>query len=213
MLERKQEETNFWDRYAGTYDKSLESIFGKEFRRRLAHILENERGLGNVIEFGCGTGYFTTIIAKNAEQITATDLSPHMIETAKANLRGLRNVTFKVENSEAVSLPSETFDTALMANMLHTLDDPLKALKECHRVLKNGGRLFILNYTDEGMGRMERTFLMFRFALKFGFPPKKNWPITGEKLRSLLEEAGFKMGRLELIKDTMNSIFVEAKKG
>ncbi len=43
--------------------------------------------------------------------------------------------------------------------MLHALDDPLKALRECSRVLKKGGTLLIINYTSEGMGKIERTLL------------------------------------------------------
>lgn len=125
------------------YDESIEHIFGTGLRENLARVLENEHGLGNAVEFGCGTGYFTRTIAKSAEHVTATDLSPKMIEVAKARLKDLPNVTFQVENSEKASFPSDTFDAALMANMLHTIDDPLKALKECYRVLKKGGTLQI----------------------------------------------------------------------
>ena len=212
MFEHKEKEADYWGRFASNYDDNLERIFGKDLRLNLARMLENERGLGNAVEFGCGTGYFTRAIVKNAVHVTATDISGAMIEVAKARLKGLDNVSFSVENSESSSFTSETFDTALMANMLHTLDDPLKALKECYRVLKADGTLLILNYTDQGMGRVERTFMLFRFAINFGFPPKKNWPITEEKLRSSLEKTGFVVERLELIRGKINTYYVRAKK-
>jgi len=135
-----------------------------------------------------------------------------MIEASKVNLKDVRNVSFQVEDSEATSFSSETFDSALMANMLHTVDDPLKALRECYRVLKKGGTLLVINYTDQGMGRVERTLLGFRFAILFWFPPKKNWPLTEEKLRSSLERSGFAIDRLDLIKDRINTFYVRAKK-
>ncbi len=212
MLKQKEREADYWGKFSGTYDESIERIFGTGLRENLARVLEDEHGLGNAVEFGCGTGYFTRTIAKNAEHVMATDLSPKMIAVAKARLKGLPNVTFRVENSEKTSLPSDSFDTALMANMLHTLDDPLKALKECYRVLKKGGTLLIINYTGEGMGRVEKTLLFFRFALNFGLPPKGHWPITSEKLRPLLQAAGFRIEKMELIKGKINALYVRAKK-
>ena len=212
MLEQKDKEADYWGRFSGTYDEDIERIFGTGLRENLARILENEHVTGSVVEFGCGTGYFTRAIVKNAEHVTATDLSPRMIEAARARQKDLHNVTFKVEDSEKPSLPSGSFDTALMANMLHTLDDPLKALKECYRVLKKGGTLLVINYTGEGMGRVERTLLFFRFVLNFGLPPGGHWPITSDKLRSLLQEAGFRIERLELIEGKINALYARAKK-
>ena len=212
MLEHKKKEADYWGRYASIYDDSLEHMFGKDLRLNLARMLENERDPRNAVEFGCGTGYFTSAIAKNAIHVTATDISRPMIEVAKVRLKGLNNISFSIENSESTSFLSDTFDTALMANMLHTLDDPLKALKECHRVLKTGGTLLIINYTDQGMGRVEKIIMEFRFAIKFGFPPKKNWPMTEEKLHSLLEKAGFKIERLDLIRGKINTFYIRSKK-
>jgi ubiquinone/menaquinone biosynthesis C-methylase UbiE len=212
MLKQKEKEADYWGRLSGTYDEYIGQIFGAGLRENLARMLESEHGLGNTVEFGCGTGYFTRVIAKNAEHVTATDLSQEMVEAARARLKGLRNVTFQVSDSEKTSLPSDSFDSALMANMLHTLDDPLEALKECHRVLKKGGTLLIINYTDEGMGRAERALLLFRFSLKFGFPPGGHWPITSERLRSLLREAGFRVERMKLVEGSINALYARAKK-
>jgi ABC-2 type transport system ATP-binding protein len=211
MLEHK-DQADYWGRFSGTYDDALESMIGKEVRKNLARILSGEHDLGSVVEFGCGTGYFTRAIAENARHVTATDLSKRMIEAARSNLRGLDNVAFQVQDSESASMPSDEYDAALMANMLHTLDDPVKALKECYRVLKPGGTLLIINYTEEGMSRVERTLLFFRFALKFGFPPRKNWPLTSEKLRSFLAQAGFRIERIDLIKGRLNAFYIKAKK-
>jgi ABC-2 type transport system ATP-binding protein len=211
MLEHKDQAV-YWGRFSGTYDDALESMIGKEVRKNLARILSGEHDLGSVVEFGCGTGYFTRAIAENARHVTATDLSKRMIEAARSNLRGLDNVAFQVQDSESASMPSDEYDAALMANMLHTLDDPVKALKECYRVLKPGGTLLIINYTEEGMSRVERTLLFFRFALKFGFPPRKNWPLTSEKLRSFLAQAGFRIERIDLIKGRLNAFYIKAKK-
>ena len=211
-MQEQKGKGDYWGRFAGTYDDTIDRMMGKEVRLRLADVLAREHGLGEAVEFGCGTGYFTRVIARNAKHVTATDISPLMIDVARSKLKSYDNVTLLVQNSESTTLPADAYDTALMANMLHTLDDPVKALKECRRVLKPGGTLLIINYTEEGMSRVERTLLFFRFALRFGFPPRKNWPITSEKLRSFLDEAGFRIERMDLINGRLNALYVRAKK-
>ncbi len=212
MQEQRTDKADYWGRFSETYDVKVERLLGKDLRPALARLLEMEPDPGNVLELGCGTGYFTRAIAKNAKHVTAADLSEAMLKAARINLKDLDNVTFKVENAEAISFPPETFDTILAANMLHMLDDPMKALKECHRVLKKGGTLLIVNYTDEEMGGAERIWMLFRFAILFGFPPKKSWPVKEKRLRQQLKAAGFIIERMSLLQDKVNAFYVKAKK-
>src|SRR5208337_1931182 len=100
MQEQRGTKANYWDRFSNTYDEKVDRLVGKDLRRGLAHMLENEPDPGSVLELGCGTGYFTRAIAKKAKHVTATDLSGNMVEAAKRNLKDLNNVDFKVENSE-----------------------------------------------------------------------------------------------------------------
>ncbi|BAI62527.1 conserved hypothetical protein [Methanocella paludicola SANAE] len=211
MLEHRDKD-DYWGRFADTYDDTLEGMIGRDVRRNLAAILASEHDPGNAVEFGCGTGYFTRVIAGNAKHVLATDMSPGMVDAARSNLRDLHNVSFQVQDSESPGLPSSTFDTALMANMLHTLDDPARALKECFRVLKPGGMLLIINYTEDGMGRVQRTLLSFQFHLRFGFAPKKSWPLTSEKLQSFLGQARFRIERMDLVRSRLNAYYVRARK-
>jgi ubiquinone/menaquinone biosynthesis C-methylase UbiE len=212
MQEHRVNKADYWGRFSATYDEKVERLIGKDLRPALACQLEQEPAPGNVLELGCGTGYFTRAMAKNATHVTATDVSRDMLAAANRNLKDLNNVTFQVENGEATSFPPDTFDTVLMANLLHMLDDPLKALKECRRLLKKGGTLLIINYTDQEMGRAERIWMLFRFALLFGIPPKKSWPVTGESLRQQLKAAGFVIDRMSLLRDRINAFYVKAKK-
>lgn len=212
MQEHRVGKADYWGRFSGTYDEKVERLVGKELRPAISRLLEREPDPGNVLEIGCGTGYFTRAIALRAGHVTATDVSEDMLAAAKGNLRGRDNVSFKVENADAISFPPETFDTVLAANMLHMLDDPLKALKECRRVLKNGGTLLIINYTDEGMTRAGRIWMLFRFAILFGIPPKKSWPVTEAGLRQQMTAAGFAIEHMSLLQDGINTFYIRAKK-
>lgn len=149
-------EEKYWSKYARSYDEGVEYVVGKTLRQAIVKRLLGERDLGEVIEFGCGTGYFTKVIAKNARNIIATDLSDEMLEVARIHLKDFQNVTIQKANCESTSFPSQRFDTVFMANVIHTIENPYKALQESHRILRDGGLLLITSYTDYGVNWFEK---------------------------------------------------------
>jgi ubiquinone/menaquinone biosynthesis C-methylase UbiE len=73
------------------------------------------------------------------------DLSPKMIEKAKSNFSGKDNFHFLQANSESIPLDDNFFDVMICTNSFHHYLNPDKALKEMYRLLKKGGKLFILD--------------------------------------------------------------------
>ena len=49
----------YWSRFQTTYDKNQEYVVGKDLLDQVKEELINLPDLGNVLELGCGTGYFT----------------------------------------------------------------------------------------------------------------------------------------------------------
>jgi SAM-dependent methyltransferase len=78
-----------------------------------------------------------------AGQVVATDLAPEWEEIVaeEAAKAGLANVTFRAMGAEALTLPDRSFDLALCQFGLMFVPDPLQALREMRRVLRDGGRL------------------------------------------------------------------------
>lgn len=66
-----------------------------------------------------------------------------MIELARARLGDRAEFQVHDMANPLTWLESDTFDSALMALMIHQLDDRVSALKEVHRVLREGGRLVV----------------------------------------------------------------------
>lgn len=122
MVENKKEK--YWSKYAFGYDEGVEYIVGKDIQQTIIERLSKERNIGEVIEFGCGTGYFTKVIAKNARHVIATDLSEEMLEVARAQLKEFQNVTTQKADCEITSFPSERFDTVVMVNVIHFIENP-----------------------------------------------------------------------------------------
>ena len=102
----------------------------------------------NFLDIGCGTGWAVGQAAKmvnNKGQFYGIDLSPKMIEKAKENFKGFSNFQFIKANSEAIPLDNDLFDIIICTNSFHHYLHPEKVMKEIHRILKKGGKVYILD--------------------------------------------------------------------
>ena len=206
-------EERYWSRFARTFDEDQEYVVGKTILQAIDKRLSEERDLGDVIEFGCGTGYFTKEIAKNAKHVIATDLSDEMLEIARIQLKESRNINIQKANCEDTYFPSERFDTVFMANLIHVLINPIKVLQESHQILRNGGLLLIVDFTGYSMSWFEKMKLGIRYLRKWGMPPRyaRNNLSPGE-ITSFLENVDFKVEEAQLIGDRAKALYVRAKK-
>ena len=210
MTEQKEK---YWSKFASTYGDNQDYVVGKTILQLIIKKLSEERDLGDVIEFGCGTGYFTRAIAKKARNIIATDLSDEMLEMARMQLGEFQNISIQRANCEANPFPSERFDTVFMANLIHVLINPLKVLQESHEILRNGGLLLIVDFTGYSMSWFEKMKLGIRYLRKWGMPPRyaRNNLSPGE-ITSFLENVDFKVEEVQLIGDRAKALYVRARK-
>ena len=79
-------------------------------------------------------------------QYTGIDLTPAMLNLAKKRAAS-HNVLIELKQADTMDLPfaDETYDHIVMHLILAVVPDPLKALREASRVLKPGGKIFILD--------------------------------------------------------------------
>jgi 2-polyprenyl-3-methyl-5-hydroxy-6-metoxy-1,4-benzoquinol methylase len=116
------------------------SVAGQERARRRADLLAEGAGLGRgsrVLEIGCGTGIFTARLASSGADVTAVDVSPDLIERARA--RGLPDVHFVLGDFTTAELGGP-FDAVVGSSVLHHLP-VADSLLRIHQLLVPGGRL------------------------------------------------------------------------
>lgn len=203
----------YWSRYAGHYDEYTDYIVGRALRQALIRKLRQERDLGDVIECGCGTGFFTRAIAGNASDVLATDLSDEMLDRAKVNLKRFHNIRYKQVDCQNMVFPPESFDTVLMANVIHAIPGPQKAIHESYRILRKEGRLLIVTYTDFGLDFFEKSVLAMKFLARFSMPPPhglKNYA-PGELAR-FVQAAGYRVEEMDLIGDRPKGLYLKGRK-
>jgi ABC-2 type transport system ATP-binding protein len=211
---KEHRKEQYWSRFAQTYDKDGEHVVGKPILRAIEKRLAEERDLGDAIEFGCGTGYFTRAIAGNARHVFATDLSDEMLEVARAQLSKLQNVTVQKADCANSGFPAEEFDSVLMANLIHVIDNPLSCLQESHRILRNGGRLIAVDLTSYRMDLFRTMRLAFRYVIRWGVPPRQGRnDMSPDELSSLVECAGFRIEDVQLLDGGSNALYLKGLKG
>lgn len=114
------------------------------FQVRRARVLELlPAKLGKVLDVGCGPGVMAESVAERGGEMLGVDLSPEMVNEARAKFKDFPNTSFEVGNVEALELPDESFDQVICMAVVEYLDSPSKMLFEIARVLRPNGLALI----------------------------------------------------------------------
>ena len=205
-------EEKYWSKFSQTYDKNQEYVVGSDLLKAINSKLDELPGLGEVVEFGCGTGYFTKTIVQKATRVCATDLSDQLLEVAENRFKENSKITTQKEDCTNTTFPAAEFESVFMANVIHVIENPLQALKESYRILKDGGSIIIVSYTNHSMKWFETMKLGFRFLKAWGKPPRHAQSFSPGKLVSLLETAGFRIEKEQLIGSRTKALYLIGKK-
>lgn len=167
---------------------------GRQRAQRRAKMLIEAAGIGSqsrVLELGCGTGIFTSLLAQTGSDIVAVDISPVLLDQAVAKpiVKPIEwRVTFRIEDAERMTFEDASFDVVVGSSILHHLDVE-QAIGEIYRVLRAGGRMA---FGEPNMMNpqivVERSTPAIR--RRMGVSPKET-AFFRWKLSSLLCDAGF----------------------
>ena len=109
------------------------------------HLLGDVSGK-TVLDYGCGLGDNSVLVAKHGAKVIGVDISPELIELAEKRLvqHNLSDsADFRVGSAHELPLENESVDVVFGMAILHHLDLKL-ASDEVFRVLKKGGRAIFL---------------------------------------------------------------------
>lgn len=188
----------FWAAMSRRYDSFIDKVLGENIRPNILEKLNEEENLGRLIEFGCGTGYFTKTLANKSKSIASTDISEEMLEIAKERLKGIE---FQVMDIQDCKFDDETFDTAFMGLVLLFADDPKKALKESRRILKPEGKLIIADPDISFLSFYGMLRFRIRALLKYRRIPSTGHLLNQKEILDMLDKTGFEVINKEIIND------------
>jgi SAM-dependent methyltransferase len=134
--------------------------------------------LGDVLDAGSGDGAVASMIAPHCRSLTCVDVGDKMIEAARERLARYHGVRALVADIHDLPFRAASFDTVMVFHTLAYADRPARALEECARVLRPGGRVVVLSLDEHRQSAVTAPYGE-RHA---GFSPRA--------LRSLLTRAG-----------------------
>lgn len=148
------------------------------------HLLGDVSGL-TVLDYGCGAGENSVLIAEHGGKPIGVDISPELVEMADRRmvLHGFSHFDFKVGSAHELPLDDGSVDVVLGIAILHHLDLSL-ASKEIFRVLTDGGRaIFFEPVRNSKLIRFLRALIPYQSA---DVSPYER-PLTDAELKEFAE--------------------------
>lgn len=114
--------------------------------------------LGEVLDVGVGTGAVICHLAARATVATGVDTSAALRVVARTRVReaGISNCTVRQGDMHLLPFSDNSFDTVLLDQVLTLTDRPRIAICEAVRVLRPGGRVFVLDRIAMVRSSLER---------------------------------------------------------
>ena len=200
-----QEHKDFWDKNAGRYDRFMRKDTAAY--ERLYELLRPVVRHKTVLELATGTGLIAKNIVSSANHIEATDASSEMIAEARRDNQSV-NLHFSVQDMFHLPYADESFDVVIVANALHIVPEPEKALSEIRRVLRDDGILVAPTFThadNSFFGKVKAFFMKLA-----GFPLHSKW--TNEEYLAFLRENGWTVQKSTVLKASFPLTYTECIK-
>ncbi|HVA61591.1 MAG TPA: methyltransferase domain-containing protein [Mycobacteriales bacterium] len=202
-----------WNRRVGRWHEHVSSTAG--FQAVLEEVLRAAHAQPSdvCVDLGAGTGFLTLALASEVASVLAVDISPAMIAGLEATVRGrgIQNVSSRVADLMAVTLPDNSVDLLVSNYALHHLIDADKRalMGRAARWLRPGGRLVVADMMfGRGGSRRDRQILAVKLRAllvkgpggwwrivknlaRFGFGVGQEHPASPESWVRALADAGF----------------------
>ena len=145
LEERRRKSQEYFDAMAGTYSNLNEPGGGW---RAMTSALAAGFLHQTVADLGAGEGHLSLLLARFAAQVNAVDSAEQMVSylQRQADEAGLSDrIACHLGDLEHLPLESESQDACFLSQALHHAAQPAKAILEAARVLREGGRLILLD--------------------------------------------------------------------
>jgi ubiquinone/menaquinone biosynthesis C-methylase UbiE len=153
IAERSLKTALFFEDQAKNWERLKQEITGDlDLNQKIISALPRVK---TIVDLGCGTGDLLPYLKAKADTIIGVEKSSGMLEEARKHYKkeGGR-IDIRIGELEHLPLRDGEADAALTNMVLHHLPQPQKAFQEANRVLREGGRLFIIDllaHSDESM--------------------------------------------------------------
>ncbi len=142
--------TELFDEAAADWDKPLRVELAKGVARSITNRIAPTRTM-TAMEFGCGTGLVTALLAPHLQSVLATDISTGMLKELDKKIKILQidNITTKSVDLTREPLSGQRFQLIFSSMTLHHVEDIDKLMRTLHDHLTPGGRIALADLARE----------------------------------------------------------------
>jgi len=190
---KKAQVQDYFSRTAESYVASFSHRAGDDLQRLL------EIGEWNpqqqALDIATGGGHTALAIAPLVSEVTATDLTPRILEKAREYIlsQGVTNVQFEVADAEQLPFPAESFDRVTCRIAAHHFPNVAQFVYEVVRVLKPGGLFLLIDCmapSDPLLDTFDNTVEKWR-------DPSHGRSCTTEEWQAFFVQAGLRVEHIE----------------
>jgi ubiquinone/menaquinone biosynthesis C-methylase UbiE len=144
LHKRKDKAAEYFNKLAGKFGRTY--IPGRSWQA-LAHALLRLLPAMVIADLGAGEGTLSQLLARRAKKVIAIDNSEKMVEFGSnlAREHGCKNLEYRLGDIEDPPIEHGSVDLALFSQALHHASSPQKAVSAAHGILRNGGRVVVLD--------------------------------------------------------------------
>ena len=104
-----------------------------------------------VADFGAGTGYFTSKLARKCSIVYAVDIQQEMLDLNAKQMRNknINNVKFILGFTDRTGLPKNSLDLVILVDVYHELENPLEIMNNIKASLNQTGKVALIEYRKE----------------------------------------------------------------
>jgi ubiquinone/menaquinone biosynthesis C-methylase UbiE len=197
----------FWDRTAKNFDQQ-DDQYDPSYVETIKSYLRPD---DTVLDFACGTGSFSCLIANDVKEIQAIDISSKMLAIAerKAAKQEIENLNFMHATPFDERFKTGTFNVILAFNILHLLKETPQILQRINNLLAPGG--YFISDTP-CLGEVNSLFrITITLISKLPMLPYvKNFGIA--ELKGSITHANFKIAEAQKLSQSPPTLLIAAKK-
>lgn len=191
-----------WDRHAAAYEAVFESLTDA-FAARALDLLEPLGG-ARLLDLAAGAGGAALQATARGAHVTAFDASAKMVTRIRARAGTSMIEAEKVDARLPLPRADAAFDAALSCFGVVILPDPVPALREMRRVLRPGGRLAVVTWTEPGSYELAARLWAAVKRVRGAPPPPGPMPAQlrytePAALAALLQAGGFTVDSIERV--------------
>lgn len=158
--------------------------FSKLYNSRLKLIESLYPEKGNLLDIGCGAGFFLNCAKERGWDCYGLEILPEYIKYAQENF-ALENIRLE-SLDESLTYDANTFDVVTLWDLVEHLRNPMDCLKRIHHVMKPGGLLIMWTPNVKNALFLKEKWTGYKILQHFYF-------FSGDSMNNLLGKAGFQI--------------------